>query len=500
MVFTGAAFLFLFLPLFLAVYHLLAPRARPWWMLIASYAFYGWWRLDFLAVFVGSTLAAYLTGRLVERLREGRDGAARTGAARAALGVGIALQLGVLAYFKYADFGVASLNALLASLGAGPLPLPGVILPIGISFYVFQAISYLVDGWRGDAPERARFVHVAAYIALFPQLIAGPIVRFENVGPQLVRPRATWTGFGEGARRFMLGFCKKVLIADAVAPIVDASFGLAAPTAADAWLGALAFAIQLFFDFSGYSDMAIGLGGMMGIRFRENFDRPYLSPSITVFWRRWHMSLSAWLMNYLYIPLGGNRRGRRRTYVNLATVMVVGGIWHGAAWTFVLWGAYHGALLAIERMAKERREAAGRPPPARPPRWRVPFTFLLVLIGWVPFRAEGIAATWTMFSGMAFAHGAALSADLAWQLPNRGLAALLVGILLVVWPAAERRYDAAGVRVPPSEAARLAPGRSRAALAALRERVTTWTLAPLFVLGVMRALADSASPFLYFRF
>lgn len=495
MVFTSAAFLFLFLPVFLAIYHVLPRKARPWWILAASYAFYGWWRLDFLALFAGSTVAAFVAGRLVDHWRHDRPRAARW-----ALGLGVALQLGVLAYFKYADFGIESLNALLTSLGGQRLPLPNVILPIGISFYVFQSISYLVDLWRQDSPVRARFVHVAAYIALFPQLIAGPILRFKHVAPQILEPAADWRQFGEGARRFMLGFCKKVLIADAVAPIVDASFSLAAPTAADAWLGALAFSVQLYFDFVGYSDMAIGLGGMIGIRFRENFDRPYLSASITEFWRRWHMSLSSWLRNYLYFPLGGNRRGRRRTYVNLATVMVLGGIWHGAAWTFAIWGAYHGILLAVERMLDERREARGLPPATGSSAWRVPFTFLLVLIGWVVFRANGIENAWTMLQGMAFAYGAELSDALAWQLPPRGVAALVVGLVVIVWPAAHTRYDEEGIRVEPDEAVQEVPGRFRGAMAGLRERVTSWGVAPLFLLGVLRALADSASPFLYFQF
>lgn len=495
MVFTSAAFLFLFLPAFLAVFHLLPSRTRPWWLLLASYAFYGWWRLDFLALFVGSTVAAFAAGRLVARWRESRPGRARW-----ALGTGVAAQLLVLGYFKYADFGVESLNALLTSLGGRGVPLPNVVLPIGISFYVFQSISYLVDQWRRDGPEGARFVHVAAYIALFPQLIAGPILRFKHVAPQLLRPEPSWRSFGEGARRFMLGFTKKVLIADAVAPVVDASFALASPTATDAWLGTLAFTVQLYFDFVGYSDMAIGLGAMIGVRIRENFDRPYLSASITEFWRRWHMSLSRWLRDYLYIPLGGNRLGRRRTYANLATVMVLGGIWHGAAWTFAVWGAYHGTLLALERMALERREARGLPSRAGAGGWRVPATFVLVMLGWVVFRADGIAEAWTMLQGMAFVHGAGLSAELAWQLPGRSLAALVVALALIVWPAAPIRYDEAGYRVPARRAARETPGRVSGVLAAAREHAASWGIMPLFVLGVLRALADIASPFLYFQF
>jgi len=495
MVFTSAAFLFLFLPAFLAVFHALPVRTRPWWLLLASYAFYGWWRLDFLALFVGSTVAAFAAGRLVARWRESRPAGARW-----ALGIGVGLQLLALAYFKYADFGIESLNALLTTFGGRGIPLPDVILPIGISFYVFQSISYLVDLWRRDGPEGARFVHVAAYIALFPQLIAGPILRFKHVAPQLLRPVPSWRSFGEGARRFMLGFTKKVLIADAVAPVVEASFALSSPTATDAWLGTIAFTVQLYFDFVGYSDMAIGLGGMIGIRIRENFDRPYLSASITEFWRRWHMSLSRWLREYLYFPLGGNRLGRRRTYVNLATVMVLGGIWHGAAWTFAVWGAYHGALLALERMLGERREARGLPARGGARAWRVPATFLLVMLGWVLFRADGIAQAWTMLRGMAFVHGAGLSAELAWQLPNRGLASLLVGLVVIFWPAARTRYDDAGYRVPAWRAARDASGRVSGALSAARERATDWGIMPLFALSILRTLADTASPFLYFQF
>lgn len=472
MVFTSTVFLFVFLPLFLAVYALLAPRWRTAWILLASYAFYAWWRLDFTAVFAGSTVAAYLVGQYVGRWRESRPRSAQR-----VLALGITLQLGTLAYFKYAEFGAASLNALLVAWGAAPLPALSVILPIGISFYVFQAISYMVDVWRGDAPARARFVDVAAYIALFPQLIAGPIVRYKTLAQVLSAPRSDPSLVAEGAQRFMLGFCKKVLVADALAPIADGAFALSAPSAAEAWLGVLAFAGQLFFDFSGYSDMAIGLGLILGFRFQENFDRPYLAASISEFWRRWHMSLSRWLRDYLYIPLGGNRLGPSRTYVNLMLVMLLGGLWHGAAWVFVAWGAWHGVLLALERW----RGVGEQPRRA----WRVAATFALVLVGWVLFRSSDLPHALSVYAGMLGRNGWWLTPELAWQLTPRALATLVLASLIVWFPVGDL-------------AAR--PGSATAWLARTGMPALRWALVPLFVLGVMRAVADSFSPFLYFRF
>jgi alginate O-acetyltransferase complex protein AlgI len=468
MLFTSTVFLFLFLPTFLIAYALLPARRRTGAILVGSYLFYAWWRPDFAAVFALSTAMAIGAGRAAARHR-GRPGG------RAALGLGVAAQLATLAYFKYAGFGLASLNALLASLDVRPLPLLEIVLPVGISFYVFQAISYVVDVARGDAPADARAVDVAAYIALFPQLIAGPIVRFKTIAADLAAPRVRADAFAEGAERFMIGFVKKVLIADALAPTVDAAFALDAPTAAEAWLGVLAYAIQLLFDFSGYSDMAIGLGRMLGFSFPENFLAPYRARSVTEFWRRWHVSLSSWLRDYLYVPLGGNRRGRRRTYVNLLTVMLLAGLWHGAAWTFVLWGAWHAAWLVGERLAGVRADR---------PAWPAPFgqlgTFVVVLLGWVLFRAADVGAAATLFEGLAGRHGWALGPDLLWLLEPRTWLAGAIGLAVAFAPSA--RPDRPGrPGIPFSLAARAA-------------------VAPLFVLGVLRALGDSASPFLYFQF
>ncbi|MBA2667573.1 MAG: MBOAT family protein [Trueperaceae bacterium] len=482
MVFTSTVFLFLFLPAFMAVYAVLPPRARTTWILIASYAFYAWWRPDFALLFAAATVVAYAVGESVARLKSSRRGTARV-----ILTLGVTLQLSTLAYFKYAEFGVASLDALLRSLGAGPLPAVSIILPIGISFYVFQSISYMVDVWREDAPMSARFVDVAAYIALFPQLIAGPIVRYKHLALQLARPAMDGPMLAEGAQRFMLGFCKKVLIADALAPIADGAFALSSPTMVEAWIGTLAFAAQLFFDFSGYSDMAIGLGLLLGFRFKENFARPYLSASITEFWQRWHMSLSRWLRDYLYIPLGGNRLSPSRTYVNLLLVMVIGGLWHGASWVFVAWGAWHGALLAIERLQRDRglrrtEEVSGLAARA--------LTFTLVLVGWVLFRSTDLAHAGAVYAGMLGLNGITLSTELAWQLSTRSLVTLVIAYLLIFFPTP--------VPQPTTESTDTRPRPP--AWQGRAERALTFALVPLFALGLMRAIADSFSPFLYFRF
>lgn len=323
MVFSTSIFLFLFLPLFLAGYYLVPSRGRSAWILFGSWVFYGWWRLDFLGLLILTSLWNYWLGRQACASRHGDESGRRR--ARIALALGIVLNLGSLAYFKYWNFAVDSVNAVLAAAGSGQLQTWSVILPIGISFYIFQATSYLVDVYRGDAPAAGSFVDLAAYIALFPQLIAGPILRYKDLAGQFAARSHSFQLFSRGAYRFMAGFAKKVLIADTVARIADQAFALEAPGVIGSWLGTLAYTVQLYFDFSGYSDMAIGLGLMMGFRFIENFNYPYISRSISEFWRRWHISLSTWLRDYLYIPLGGNRRGSRKTYRNITLVMLLGG-------------------------------------------------------------------------------------------------------------------------------------------------------------------------------
>jgi alginate O-acetyltransferase complex protein AlgI len=454
------------------VYYLLPFRFRSAWILVGSWAFYGWWRVDFLFLLVAMTMWNYAMGRAVSRRWKLDEAAARRG-----LVAGVVLNLGVLGYFKYFNFGVESLNGIMSVAGVSEIHAWSVVLPIGISFYTFQATSYLVDVYRGDCPPAARYVDLGAYISLFPQLIAGPIIRYKDLRDQLSRRRHSFGRFSRGAVRFMGGFCKKVLIADTVATIPDAVFAMRAPHFVDAWLGAAAYTVQLYFDFSGYSDMAIGLGLMIGFRFPENFNFPYISRSITDFWRRWHISLSTWLRDYLYIPLGGNRKGVRRTYVNLMTVMVLGGLWHGAAWTFVIWGAWHGAFLAAERAFRGSRLARRVPKIVG-----VAGTMLVVIAGWVTFRAADLRQAVAVYRGMLGGNGFALSGGLSWQLPTFALVTLVVA-----WG-----YTFAEPRL-----ARIAQGQPGG------ERRVAWAhgaLIPLFLLGVAKVLADSYSPFLYFQF
>ena len=316
----------MFLPVFFGVYFVVPPRHRNWVLVTFSWAFYAWWRVDFLALLVVVTVVTFLTARQIGRVGP----PSRAGGWL--LAAGLVFNLGVLGYFKYANFGVATFNDVITTFGAHPLGWSEIVLPVGLSFYVLQSVSYLVDVRRGTVPVSRSFLEYAAYKAIFAQLIAGPIVRYAEIAGELKQRRHTLELFGQGARLFMTGFAMKVVFGDTLSPAVDAAFALPLPTAADAWTGAIAYTLQLYFDFAGYSLLAIGLAKMMGFHFPANFDNPYLATSIQNFWQRWHMTLSRFLRDYLYVPLGGNRKGRVRTYINLLAVMVIGGAWHGASW------------------------------------------------------------------------------------------------------------------------------------------------------------------------
>lgn len=485
MVFSSNVFLFLFLPIFLGLYYLCGNRYRNLLLLVASYAFYAWWRVDFLLLFVAVTAFNYWLG-----LRIGATGV-RTSAAQRWLLLGVIGDLGVLGYFKYANFGVANINTALQSMGFEPFVLTSVLLPIGISFYIFQSLSYLIDVYRGDVEPTRHPVDFAAFIALFPQLIAGPVLRYKDLADQFVERTHSFDKFSEGAARFMQGFVKKVFIADSLAPVVNHCFGLADPTTGEAWLGAIAYTAQLYFDFSGYSCMAIGLGLMMGFRFMENFNQPYISQSITEFWRRWHISLSTWLRDYLYISLGGNRGTTLQTYRNLFLTMLLGGLWHGANWTFVIWGAWHGAWLAIERFFGV--DAA--PTLVRP--WRWAFTFLLVVIGWVIFRAENLHVAWRMYVAMFSFSDWHLSALTLAQLTSLQVATLVLAYLVIAWCGLRQFYRFGASNAPRIAAAPAGSGASALDMRVLLMRVL---LLLLFFASVMKLSAQSFSPFLYFQF
>ncbi|OEC46828.1 poly(beta-D-mannuronate) O-acetylase [Pseudomonas sp. 1D4] len=518
MVFSSNVFLFLFLPIFLGLYYLVGTRYRNLLLLIASYVFYAWWRIDFLALFAAVTVFNYWIG-----LRIGAAGV-RTKPAQRWLLLGVAVDLCVLGYFKYANFGVETFNAIFTQFGLEPFVITHILLPIGISFYIFESISYIIDVYRGDTPATRNLVDFAAFVAIFPHLIAGPVLRFRDLVDQFNHRTHTVDKFAEGCTRFMQGFIKKVFIADSIAPIADHCFALSDPTTGDAWLGALAYTAQLYFDFSGYSDMAIGLGLMMGFRFMENFNQPYISQSITEFWRRWHISLSTWLRDYLYISLGGNRGTTFQTYRNLFLTMLLGGLWHGANFTYIIWGAWHGAWLAIERALGV--DAA--PKVINPLRWA--FAFLLVVIGWVIFRAENLDVAWRMYAAMFSFGELGLSELNRAQLTSLQIATLVLAYAVLAWfgirqfhakpltgapkARADEHIDANGPataqpRSPQAAAddpAAIAYSPSGALvwqqtwMTQLPVLATRIALLLLFAASILKLSAQSFSPFLYFQF
>ena len=377
MVFSSYLFIFFFLPLALLGYYAAPKKLRHLVLTFFSYIFYGWANPWFCLLMLFNTSVDYTNGRMMQ---------AYPARKKLFVTLSIVCDLAILGFFKYFNFGLDNYNATMAALGIPEAQYLGffrVVLPLGISFYTFQSMSYVIDVYRGDAKVVTNFIDYACYVSMFPQLVAGPIIRFQDVADQLRERTLTWEKFARGTAFFMLGMAKKVLLANPCGKIADTTFNTGDLSCFDAWYGAVAYAFQIYFDFSGYSDMAIGLGLMLGFVFAKNFDSPYRSKSITEFWRRWHLSLSTWLRDYLYIPLGGNRKGSVRTYINLALVMLLGGLWHGASWNFLIWGGIHGGYLAFERA--QGKESIYHKLPAL---LQVLITFFIVLIAWVFFRAD----------------------------------------------------------------------------------------------------------------
>jgi alginate O-acetyltransferase complex protein AlgI len=388
MVFSSPIFLFLFLPIVLTVYALLPGiKMRNFWLLLMSLAFYAWGQVDFILLLLASTLMNYGLGLWVDRSEN-------TSKRKLAVAVAVFVNIGLLAFFKYADFVVRLFNSALNLAGGAPIHAPHIPLPIGISFFTFHALSYVIDVYRRKWKATTDPRDVALYIFFFPQLIAGPILRWSSIGPQLAQRAVSLDGFAEGVRRFVGGLAKKVLIANTVALPADQIFALPANelSTLDAWYGILCYTLQIYFDFSGYSDMAVGMGKMFGFTFMENFNYPYLAQSIRDFWRRWHISLSTWFRDYLYFPLGGNRVSEARTYLNLMVVFFLCGLWHGASLTFVAWGLYHGFFLVLERTR------FGKMQENLPQSFRHLYTMLVVMMGWVIFRANTFTAAGNYFT------------------------------------------------------------------------------------------------------
>jgi len=472
-VFSSHIFLFGFLPLALLLYYATPPRGRSLTLTLLSYAFYGWWNPWFTLLMLGSTALDYGCGRVIARPGQS------PGRRRLAVAVSATGNLAVLAFFKYAVFFAENADALASWAGlpgvAAPDFLHHIVLPVGISFYTFQSMSYTIDVYRGHAEPARNALDFACYVSMFPQLVAGPIVRWGAVADQLHDRRHTVEGFAAGLTRFNYGFAKKVLLANPAGGIADLCFEAGDGTlgAAAAWTGVLAYAFQIYFDFSGYSDMALGLGRMLGFRFPENFDSPYRSASLGEFWRRWHMSLSGFLRDYLYIPLGGNRRGRARTYANVLIVMLLGGLWHGAQWTFVIWGGLHGLGLVVERWWRERLPA--------PPRWLArTIVFVVLLVTWVFFRADSLAGAQGYLAAMAGLGGAGdagSAAVLGALVFTPRHAALLVACAAIAWCAPNTQ----------TFLRRLTPAKMALGLV-------------LLVVGVRAMGLQGFNPFLYFQF
>ena len=473
------------MPVFFLVYFLMPKKTRNLVLLLASLIFYAWGAPEFIIQLVVSTIANYF---IVKRMCKTEKPMLK----KLLCGLSIFVSLGLLLFYKYGNFTMENLNALLGLTGHAPLQWKRILLPIGISFFSFQSVTYTLDTYRGVNKPLERLSDYMLYITMFPQLIAGPIVRYCDVAVQIRERESTMADRLQGFYRFVIGLCKKILIADVIGMRVDEYLGPAALDPSDlgdfitsiaaldtgtAWLVALAYTFQIYFDFAGYSDMAIGLGRIMGFKFPENFDNPYTSRSITEFWRRWHKTLGAFIMNYLYIPLGGNRKGVRRMYLNLWLCFLLSGLWHGAAWNFVVWGALHGFFICADKLfLNKAMKKIGKVP-------SVLLTFLTVTVIWMFFRIEDLGMAWTFvtrmfafdFSGFAFNGNAHIYTVMV-------VATLFSFLTLTGWG---KKLEQMVFYTDYSD----------------RQHIWIWIVAAfMFIFCVAALNATSFSPFIYFRF
>ncbi|HLW68663.1 MAG TPA: MBOAT family protein [Gemmataceae bacterium] len=480
MLFNSTLFLFLFLPLVLAVYYLAPRSARNALLLFASLFFYAWGEKFYVFLMIASIGANFGFGLLVEAWKGRRAGAWFLAAA-------VVFNLGLLVSCKYANFLADNLNVVLRWLAFTPVHLRPVHLPIGISFFTFEALAYLIDIRRAKTSAARNPVNFGLFMTLFPHLIAGPVVRYRDLAAALESRSVDRAQVARGIRRFILGLAKKMLLANTFAHTADALFHLspAELSFSAAWLGVICYTLQIYFDFSGYSDMAIGLGRLFGFELAENFNYPYTARSITDFWRRWHISLSSWFRDYLYIPLGGNRHGPERTYFNLMLVFVFCGLWHGASWNFLAWGLFHGLFLVLERLGWAR--VLERLPRIA----QHAVTLVIVMIGWVFFEAKSFAHAGVYLSAMMGLRGG----EYAWHdFWGRELAlALIVGTAgcCPVWPALRRIWR---------QLLEQAPAWRRTALAAAAEFASLGGMCMLFAASVLQLAAGTYNPFIYYRF
>jgi len=506
MLFNSFEFIFLFLPLallvFLALGSFVRPAAATAWLVCASLFFYGWWNPAYLGLILGSIIFNFVVGCFLSRYPR-----------RALLAFGVAANLGLLGYFKYFNFFVANLNAVAGTTIQGG----DIVLPLAISFFTFQQIAYLVDVYKGEVEEHG-FVRYALFVSFFPQLIAGPIVHHKEMLPQFAKPETyRWSqkNIAIGVSIFIIGLFKKVIIADHLAgyatPVFNAADAGGTPSFFEAWGGALAYTFQLYFDFSGYSDMAVGLGRMFGISLPLNFNSPYKAANIIDFWRRWHMTLSRFLRDYLYIPLGGNRKGTTRRYINVMITMLLGGLWHGASWTFVAWGVLHGFYVLINHGWLFLKRFLSLPASGIPGRrLATGLTFICVVVGWVFFRAETFAGAAAILNGMAGLNGIVLDTSFSGYLPDRiafvkysgaplgafgsnaGLWWIFLGGL-IAWmlPATHELFDPRGARNP---------GEGGSLVKLVWRPTPWWGMTVVFMATMVIMNLNDVSEFLYFDF
>ncbi len=466
MVFSSTIFLCVYLPLVLLGYYICPKKGKNLFLLIVSLIFYAWGEPKYVFLMIFSILVNYVFGLLMDKHRENKK------RLKLLLVISVIIDLGLLSVFKYTDFIITNINSV---FGAG-FDLLNIALPIGISFYTFQAMSYTIDVYRDDVRVQRNLIDFGMYITMFPQLIAGPIVRYSDVQDQLAERSVTAADFSEGIMRFVVGLGKKVLLANQMGAVWTQIYALGGDISAlMAWTGAAAYTFQIYFDFSGYSDMAIGLGRMFGFKFPENFRYPYESVSITDFWRRWHITLSTWFKEYLYIPLGGNRRGLARQALNLLIVWTLTGFWHGAGWNFVMWGLYYFAILFVEKLFLLK--ALDKLPRL----FRHAYALLLIVIGWVIFASDDVSVMLPYLSSMFGANGALGGMDVYTLLTR---AALMVICCVASTELPKRLFVTAA-------------GKMNEKAAFTVKSVLTLAL---LALSVVFLIGDSYNPFLYFRF
>ncbi len=471
MVFSSLLFLFRYLPIVLLLYFICPKKLRNALLFVVSLIFYAWGEPVYVVLMLFSTIVDYTHGIMVAYFKN----IGNMKAARKVVASSMIINLALLGYFKYSDFFIGTVN----SLFGASIPLLEVGLPIGISFYTFQTMSYTIDVYRGDAEVQPNIISFGAYVALFPQLIAGPIVAYKTVAEQLNVREENFDSFGYGVKRFVTGLGKKVLLANSAGMLWDTVLAeeLSKLPVLTAWIGILAYTFQIYFDFSGYSDMAIGLGQMLGFRFLENFDYPYMSKSITEFWRRWHISLGSWFRDYVYIPLGGNRKGPAKQIRNICVVWLLTGLWHGASWNFVMWGVYFGIILIIEKLfllnkLKKAPAFVGHI-----------YTMLLVIVSWVIFAIEDMGRIGQYLGAMFGAGGALFDSTSLYLLATN---AILLVILAV-----------ASTTIPKTLAGKVMDRLGDKPAAAV---VQNAAFVGIIVVSVSYLVAATYNPFLYFRF